>query len=122
MSGAALAAIIVRRRGFIALAWIIACVFLLPRARRIESALRVAARVDGSESAAVDEQLASRFQSRQDLRGFCCARGVERRIVQRRFQFLHLRFQRKNSGLHPFQFALFLETEFARAGSLGCRR
>jgi putative drug exporter of the RND superfamily len=63
MTGATLAAIIVRRRGFMALAWILACVFLLPTARRIESVLRVAARVDGSESAAVDEQLARRFQS-----------------------------------------------------------
>ena len=63
MSGATFAGIIVRRRGLVALAWILACVFLLPRARRIESVLRVAARVDGSESAAVDEQLALRFQS-----------------------------------------------------------
>jgi len=63
MSRATLAAIIVRRRGLIALVWILACALLLPKARRIESVLRVAARVDGSESAAVDEQLANRFQS-----------------------------------------------------------
>ncbi len=63
MSGATLAAIIVRRRGLITLVLILACALLLPKARRIESVLRVAARVDGSESAAVDEQLANRFQS-----------------------------------------------------------
>ena len=58
-----LASAIVRRRGIVALVWIVACVMLLPAARRIESRLRVAARVDGSESAAVDEELARRFQS-----------------------------------------------------------
>ena len=63
MNAQTLAAVIVRRRGLIALAWILACVLLLPKARRIESVLRVAARVDGSESAEVDEQLAQRFQS-----------------------------------------------------------
>ena len=63
MSVATLAAIIVRRRGLVALVWILACALLLPKARRIESVLRVAARVDGSESAEVDEQLASRFKS-----------------------------------------------------------
>ena len=63
MNAASLAAIIVRRRGLVALTWILACALLLPKARRIESVLRVAARVDGSESAAVDEQLARRFQS-----------------------------------------------------------
>jgi len=63
MSGATLAAIIVRRRGLVALVWILACALLLPKARRIESVLRVAARVDGSESAEVDEQLASRLRT-----------------------------------------------------------
>src|SRR6476659_8744585 len=63
MTGETIAAIIVRRRTFVALAWILACVLLLPKARRIESVLRVAARVDGSESAEVDEELARRFQS-----------------------------------------------------------
>jgi putative drug exporter of the RND superfamily len=58
-----LAGAIVRRRGVVALVWVVACLTLLPAARRIESRLRVAARVDGSESAAVDEQLAQRFHS-----------------------------------------------------------
>ena len=47
----------------VALAWVLACAILLPRARHLESVLRVAARVDGSESAMVDDQLAHRFQS-----------------------------------------------------------
>ena len=59
----ALSATVVRRRGIVAIAWIVACLTTLPAARRIESRLRVAARVDNSESAAVDEQLAERFQS-----------------------------------------------------------
>jgi len=58
-----LAATIVRRRGVVAAIWIGACLTILPAARRIESRLRVAARVDGSESAAVEEELAQRFQS-----------------------------------------------------------
>ena len=43
--------------------WIVVCALTLPNARRLESILRVAARVDGSESGTVDEQLARRFQS-----------------------------------------------------------
>ena len=44
-------------------AWVVVCVALLPAARSIESVLSVAARIDGSESAVVDEQLARRFHS-----------------------------------------------------------
>jgi RND superfamily putative drug exporter len=54
---------IVRRRGIIITAWVVACVALLPAAHRIESVLSVAARVDGSESALVDDALARRFHS-----------------------------------------------------------
>jgi RND superfamily putative drug exporter len=54
---------IVRRRRTIIAAWLIACVALLPAARKIESVLAVAARVDGSESALVDDVLARRFHS-----------------------------------------------------------
>lgn len=61
--GSAIAAGIVRHRGAVVLLWVLACALLVPRARRIESVLRVAARVDGSESATVDEQLAQRFRS-----------------------------------------------------------
>ena len=67
MSTAAIAerwsARIVHHRRIVAIAWIVGCALILPRARHIESVLRVAARVEGSESAAVDEQLASRFHS-----------------------------------------------------------
>jgi RND superfamily putative drug exporter len=51
------------RRAAVPLAWALACVVLLPRARHLESVLRVAARVDDSESALVDDQLAQRFAS-----------------------------------------------------------
>ena len=60
---AALATTIVRRRRFVAVLWTVGCLLLLPSARRIESVLGVAAHVDGSESAAVDEQLVRRFHS-----------------------------------------------------------
>jgi RND superfamily putative drug exporter len=53
----------VRRRGIILTAWVVLCATLLPAARSIESVLSVAARVDGSESALVDDQLAQRFHS-----------------------------------------------------------
>lgn len=54
---------IVRRRGVVAFVWIVASLTILPAAHRIESRLRVAARVDGSESATVEEQLSQRFHS-----------------------------------------------------------
>ncbi|MGH7617057.1 MAG: MMPL family transporter, partial [Gemmatimonadaceae bacterium] len=54
---------VVHRRGVILAAWIVACVALVPAARRIESVLAVTARIDGSESAVVDDQLATRFRS-----------------------------------------------------------
>jgi len=60
---AALATALVRRRGRVALFWALACLVLLPAARRIEAVLGVAARVGGSESAAVDQQLLRRFRS-----------------------------------------------------------
>ncbi len=63
MKPSSVADFIVRRRGVVVLGWIVACALLLPNARHLESVLRVAARVEGSESATVDEQLARRFQS-----------------------------------------------------------
>ena len=51
------------RRALVPIAWVLACVIVLPRARHLESVLRVAARVDDSESAFVDDQLAHRFAS-----------------------------------------------------------
>ena len=58
-----LAGFIVRRRGLILVAWAAVCVALLPSARRVESVLSVAARIDGSESALVEDQLTRRFRS-----------------------------------------------------------
>src|SRR5215472_4794240 len=57
------AAGLVRRRVLILAAWLVACGVLVPAAGRIESMLSVAARIDGSESAAVEDQLARRFRS-----------------------------------------------------------
>ena len=54
---------LVRARRWIALAWVIAAALLIPFASRVEQELEVAARVDGSESAMVDEILANRFSS-----------------------------------------------------------
>ena len=48
---------------FVLLGWTIASVLVVPRARHLDSVLRVAAHVDGSESATVDEQLSRRFES-----------------------------------------------------------
>ena len=55
--------VIVRHRGIILTGWVALCAALLPAARNIESVLSVAARVDGSESAVIDDQLAQRFRS-----------------------------------------------------------
>ena len=60
---AAIATAIVRRRRIIAALWVLACLLLLPGARRIEAALGAAAHVTGSESGTVDEQLLHRFGS-----------------------------------------------------------
>ncbi|MGH7547781.1 MAG: MMPL family transporter [Gemmatimonadales bacterium] len=58
-----LAAAVVRYRAWIAGGWIAAGVVLLPAAGRVERTLDVAARIPGSESAAVEEALARRFVS-----------------------------------------------------------
>lgn len=54
---------VVRHRAWIAGAWMAAGVLLLPAAGRVEHSLDVAARIHGSESAAVEEELARRFAS-----------------------------------------------------------
>ena len=54
---------IVRQRRWIALGWTLAAAALLPLAARAERDLEVAARVDGSESAVVEELLDRRFAS-----------------------------------------------------------
>lgn len=57
------AAAVVRRRGLVVGSWLLTVGGLLPFARTIETRLTVAARVTGSESAAVEEVLATRFGS-----------------------------------------------------------
>ncbi len=58
-----LAATVVRRRWLIVGGWLLVVAALLPFARTIENRLTVAARVTGSESAAVEEFLGTRFGS-----------------------------------------------------------
>jgi uncharacterized membrane protein YdfJ with MMPL/SSD domain len=58
-----LARSIVRHRGWIALAWLVAAVVLLPAARRVANVLEVSARVEGCESAAVERLLSGPLAS-----------------------------------------------------------
>jgi len=53
----------VRRRGIVLAVWFAAGAVLLPQSRRIAQSLEVVARVRGSESAAVDSVLRTRFES-----------------------------------------------------------
>ena len=61
--GAALATAVVRRRRWVAGAWVLVALLLLPHAREAKARLAVAARVQGSESDAVARLLAERFDS-----------------------------------------------------------
>jgi RND superfamily putative drug exporter len=54
---------VVRHRLLVVLVWLLACAALLPMAGRIEENLDAAIRIPGSESAAVEEALAGRFES-----------------------------------------------------------
>ena len=54
---------LVRRRGFVLAAWLAAAAVLLPASRRVAQTLDVSSRVVGSESAAVDDELRTRFAS-----------------------------------------------------------
>ena len=67
---ASLAAGVVRRRRWIAAAWVIVALLLLPHAREAATRLAVAARVTGSESDAVARLLAERFDSPFDGQRF----------------------------------------------------
>src|ERR1044072_1381832 len=58
-----LAATVVRRRRWIAAAWVVVALLLLPQAREGGTRLAVAARVTGSESDAVARLLIERFDS-----------------------------------------------------------
>src|SRR3989441_5752809 len=57
------AAVIVRRRGVVLVCWAAALAVLAPHAVGVERVLETAARVDGSESARVEAELASRFRA-----------------------------------------------------------
>lgn len=54
---------VVRHRGGVLALWLAAGALLLPASRRVEQSLDVAARVRGSESAAVEDALRARFAS-----------------------------------------------------------
>jgi len=63
MRGRGIPGIVVRRRRAIAVAWLGAAALLLPLAAGVEERLEVAARIPGSESAAVEDALVRRFES-----------------------------------------------------------
>ena len=67
---------VVRRRGWILASWVGAVVVLFPQARRAGEHLDVAARLRGSESAAVDSALAARFESPWAAYAILVIRGV----------------------------------------------
>src|SRR6266508_3573798 len=54
---------VVRRRGLVLVCWVVALGVLAPHAVGVERVLETAARVDGSESARVEAELASRFRA-----------------------------------------------------------
>jgi RND superfamily putative drug exporter len=54
---------VVRRRGWVAAAWVALGAALLPLAQRAEQELEVTSRIPGSESAEVEQILATRFES-----------------------------------------------------------
>ena len=54
---------VVRFRAIVLATWLAAAALLLPASRRVEQSLDVAARVRGSESAAVEDALRTRFAS-----------------------------------------------------------
>jgi putative drug exporter of the RND superfamily len=61
--GASLATAVVRHRRWVAAAWVLVALLLLPHAREAAARLEVAVRVKGSESDAVAKLLADRFDS-----------------------------------------------------------
>lgn len=73
-----LARLVVRRRGWLWAMWAAAALVLLPHAREAKSRLEVAARVRGSESEAVANLLADRFDSPFSRTAVLVATGIPR--------------------------------------------
>ncbi len=67
---------LVRGRGWIGLAWVVAAVFFLPEAGRVAKVLDVSARIPGSESAAVERLLAGPLASSYARYGVLVAGGI----------------------------------------------
>lgn len=75
-TGLPLARMLVRRRCWIALAWVIAAALFLPQARRVAEVLDVGARITGTESAAVERLLAGPLASSYARYGVLVAGGI----------------------------------------------
>jgi len=71
-----LARLVVRRRGWIALAWALAAVALLPRAGRVAQVLETGAHVEGSESGEVERLLAGPLASAYARYGVLVVTGI----------------------------------------------
>ena len=71
-----LARALVRGRGWIALAWAVAAVLLLPQAGRVTQVLDVGARITGSESAAVERVLGGPLASSYARYGILVVGGI----------------------------------------------
>ncbi|HKA60722.1 MAG TPA: MMPL family transporter, partial [Gemmatimonadales bacterium] len=71
-----LANLVVRRRGWIGLAWLVAAVVCVPRARRLPDVLQTSARVEGSESAVVEQLLRGPLASAYSRYAVLVVQGV----------------------------------------------
>src|SRR5262245_17530165 len=71
-----LANLVVRRRGWIGLAWLVAAVVCVPRARRLPDVLQTSARVEGSESAVIEQLLRGPLASAYSRYAVLVVQGV----------------------------------------------
>ena len=117
-----LARAIVRRRKWVALAWLGACALLLPFASRVEGVLDVAARVEGSESAAVEHALLERFASPFARYAVLVATGIPSPVEPEGRAALEdiVAVLQKTAGVsRTFSYLDTPDTLFAGAGSSG---